>query len=92
MTDQTPEQVSAQTPEQTTDRAAEREVHATLVRRIEATITARPALGELMYGLLEHLDRVDDSEENCAMLLAMLDFARRHPDLALIMALLGRCE
>lgn len=44
----------------------------------------------MMFGVLEHLDRVDDSEEDGAMLLAMLDFARRHPDLAPIMALLGR--
>lgn len=92
MTDQTPEQISAQTSEHTTDRAAQREEHAALVRRIEATITTRPALGELMYGLLEHLDRVEDNKENGAMLLAMLDFARKHPDLALILALLGHCE
>ena len=88
MTDQIPEETS----EQTSGTAAERQERAELVRRIEATIAARPALGELMYGLLEHLDRIEGSEETGAMLLAMLDFARRHPDVALIMALLGRCE
>lgn len=79
-------------PDQTADTATEQPERDAIMRRIEETVTARPALGVLLYGVIEHLDRIEDEEVNGELLLAMLDFARKHPDFALILALLGRYE
>ena len=63
-----------------------------IMQRIAETIESRPALGVLLGGMLEHLEHVEVDEFDGAVLLAMFDFARKHPELALILAILGGHE